>query len=313
MVKTNKPKPKPVPQAKPRPKPRQQAQGGMDGSHHEHHKTLCGLTDPFCEHAKLAKVPDVGAGNTFTESVRWIATLTSDASGIVSAAFVPKVDFPMLEDVSGAWNTTYTNMTNPGTLINVNGKNCRVTTYGIRIVSLLSAVDAKGVLAIASGFEPVFSTPVLTSPDGYSTYDIHGIGASSEWHVVGKPTGSESTDWAAVASHNAGTEGAIPGWNALYLLGTGLPATTASFRVELVTNFEYTFSDTSAYLQKFTTPQPIYNPQMLVARNEVMNGMNAVIKGGSTVAKKHLEDHAKKALVKHVLPFLKKKAVGLLT
>jgi hypothetical protein len=277
-----------------------------------HHNTLCGLTNPFCEEAKNAKLPDTGAGSSFTEAIRWVGGLTADSNGDLAAQFIPRMDAPLLissDMINWNGNTNWLQATN--SLANTYAEKIRVTTYGIRIISLLSAVDAKGSVALATGAQSDPVTPVRFSPDYYAKYDLHGISAASEWHMIGKPTSSAATDMVEVTSDlydNSGTP--IPGWNNLFILCEGLPANTNCLRVEVVINFEYTIKTTTP-LGKLQTPQPVFNPAMLTARNEVMNELHHVVKGGKASIEAHAKKEAKKALVKHVLPFLAKKGTKL--
>lgn len=285
----------------------------------EQHNVLCGLTDPFCDHAKGAKVPDIGAAKTFTEQVRYMAVLSSDNLGQLGAQICAKSDKPILSNQLTAPGdpaiTTYANGYHPvsiASLIKSSGDVFRVVTYGVKAVSMLSATDSKGSVITAQGRAASPGAAVDFNPDVYTEFETHAVGPSSEWHSIGKPNGSESTDMQDVVSYTQGSIWGVPGWNTIFFLGMGLPPSTACLQVEVTINYEYTFA-TSTGMQKLQSDQPVFNPSMLSARNEVMLSANHVIKGGKEAASRHFKAEAKKALTKHVLPFIKKKGLAMLT
>lgn len=278
-----------------------------------HHDDLCGLTNPFCDQAKHAKIPDIGAGTSFTEQVRYDATLNATATGECYACIAPKTNNVLLRNDGTTptnWKSTY-DTSSANSLVQDYGGSTRIVTYGVRIVSLMSATDAKGSVALASGLAPTLGATVITNADGYSHYDLHSVGSSSEWHMIGKPTGSDSTDYVDAVNYNSTTEGAMPGWNSLFIIGEGLPQ-GAVFRVEIVINYEFMFLSNSG-LRKLQTDQPVFNPSMLSARNEVMTSARHVVKGAKSSLEAHVKTEAKKALTKHVLPWIAKRATTLLT
>lgn len=278
-----------------------------------HHDDLCGLTNPFCDQAKHAKVPDIGAGTSFTEQVRFDATLDSRVDGSCYACIAPKVNNVLLRNQAVTptlWNTFY-DTTSSNSLVSTYGGSGRIVTYGVRIVSLMSATDSKGSIALAAGLSPSGGVTVLTNADAYSHYDLHAIGPSSEWHMIGKPLGSESTDYVDLSVYDGTTETSIPGWNSLFILGEGLPVNSPVLRLEIVINYEYSFQ-TDSGLRKLQSDQPVFNPSMLSARNEVMLRANHVVKGAKSSLEAHVKSEAKKALTKHVLPWIAKRGAAML-
>ncbi len=277
-----------------------------------HHDQLISIVDPFSDAAGTAKIPDLGAGRTQSESIRFAGTVSSNANGNAYFSIAPKLNFPFLySSNSTAWDSTYSGgIQNTTSMCYSQGSEFRITSYGIRLVSLFSATDAKGAIVLATGQPVSVSGSVVLTPDSYSDYHLSSIGDDSEWHMVGVPDSAESLDWTPVTSASTNIQGPVEGWNTLYILATGMPVSTAAFQMEIVVNVEFKFLQGST-LQKFASPQPVYNPQMLVARNEAYLGASKVIKGSKDVVAKHLKQEAHKALTKHVFPFLAKKGAKL--
>lgn len=179
-------------------------------------------------------------------------------------------------------------------------------------MSLASATDSKGVIAVGrQTYAPLVSTTAQSSPSYYTEYDIHPIGPDTELTVVFKPVGSDVNDWHELAALSSDTDPTPANFDTVVFHVSSGPASTPVFRVEYVVNVEITLAPASAF-QQLAEPQPIYNPQLLVARNEVYNNMDHIIKGAKDKAKAHLKQEAKKALTKHILPFLAKKGAALL-
>lgn len=291
--------------------------GNLSALSSKHHDDLCGITDPFCPHARGARVPDSGSGRTATEQIRFVQTMKG-ATDATSAAMAvcPKTNFPFLRDNTSAdaWSSTFAANGNVTSLCNTSGREVRIVSAGVRIVSLLSATDSKGSLAIARTSVPqLVSTAVQTSPNYYTSYEIHPIGPSTEMHMIFHPTSNQSNDFNDLndTGIQSSTDPYPPGWDTIVLRAEGVPKNVDIFRVEYVVNVEFTVKQGSAF-QSITEPQPLYNPQMLVARNAVHNSVNHVMKGAADKAKSHLKQEAKKALTKHILPFLAKKGAALL-
>lgn len=276
----------------------------------DHHDTLVGLLDPFSPQAAAAKIPDMGAGQTMTEQVRFSTPIVSEASGNAIFAFTPKLNNIMLTAAGANWPAAYS-LQSSTSLVQVNGDRFRITSMGVRIVSLLSATASSGYLAVCTGTPPALSTVVNIAPDYYQEYALYSVGDNTDWHAVAKPTGEESVYWNPVIGSDGTTELPIDGWQSLIFIAQGLPASTTCFQAEVVINYEFTVSTTSS-IAKLQTPQPVYNPQLLVARNEAHNGISHVVQGAQDKIAKHIKKEAAKAVVKHVIPFAKKKGLKLL-
>ncbi len=273
----------------------------------EHHDNLLSLVDPFCSDAGSAKVPDIGAGRTMTEQVRFLYTAVSDASGGLYLAFVPKVDNILLTSAAGVYSGTYS-LSNSTSLVVTAGTQYRITSMGVKIMSLLSATQSSGTLATGIGLAPPSGSTTYTAPDYFNEWSVHPVGDATEWHVVSKPDSTESLDWNTVNTSDGTNETPIEGWQAIFVQGSGLPVSTSSFLIEAVYNFEFKISPSSA-MAKLCTAQPVYNPQLLVARNEAFNQVNHTTVGNRDKFVRHVKQEVGKAVVKHVIPFVKKKGI----
>lgn len=300
-------------QSRPRQRQRQRAQPRkqtpVSDSHPKIHQ-LCGLTDPFCPHARGARIPDIGASKTLTESIRFIGNITTNASGNAAVVFTAKADnVYVFSDPND--NGTVPKLYNQyeGTINSIlrdHGSQYRVVTYGVRVVNTLSATDSTGVISFARGPQPTLDSFVSTSPNSYFSYESHSNRHGGEWAIVGRPTGGESMDWSSVADKTTTTSAPPDGYENLYILLSGYPASAPGAFFEFYVNYEFTLEPLGA-LQALAQPQPIYDPSLLVARNEHNNNVSRVHKGGTESASSAMKQEAKKAFTKHVLPAIIKR------
>ncbi len=282
-----------------------------------HEATLVGLTDPFSPEAANARYPDQGAGKTMSFQQRLAFSLTTDAGGAGAAMLTVKPNFLYLlsSSVSGntvTWAGTYDAGGDVTTnLVNTYGLSFRPTSFGARIANNLGATDSSGHIIIAKG-SAVTGIPTGTTfiPSNFNTWEVHPMVHGGEWHTVGAPRSASAYAMASVAGYT-NTSDPLNTWDSIYVYVTGTKASTAVLYLELVVNFEFITKE-DAIIAQLAEPQPVYNAPMITAINEVQSNHLPSHKGGQSVVRSFLKREAKKALVKHVIPFVAKKATALL-
>lgn len=278
----------------------------------EHHETLVSLVDPFSENAGNAKIPDLGAGRTMSEQIRFAYAATSEASGALSFAIMPRFDNLLLLSAAGTYAAA-NSLSNSTSLVVTAAQKARITSLGVKVVSLLSATNSSGAIVFGLGAAPLLGGTVRIAADYYNEYDLRPVGDSSEWHLIAKPDSASALDWVDPGAYTSTSSGTyVPGWQTMYVIGQGFPASTLSLYIEIVLNVEFTFVASSA-LSKLATAQPVFNPQLLTARNEAQNNIEHVVEGGRSKLSAHIKSEAGKAIRKHVVPFVKKQALKGLT
>jgi hypothetical protein len=280
--------------------------------HDSHYQSLEAITNPFCEGAKRAKLPGVGAGSTMSEQVVRTGTIVSNGAGNAAIEFSDKPNCPTLVADGPSNVLTYSTAWSDAvdSLCYLYGDQYRVVSYGVRLMSLLSATDSKGVIKLRRG-SPIDAGAISdVSPDAYTHTDIHAIGPNSEFHMIARPMNVETMNFETVSNYSTTSSNPVGNWECLFVHLEGVPPDTSCFYYELFTNFEYIFKPASL-LSKLQSPQPVSNPAMLSARDHVQSSMTNH-KGGAAVVKAAIKREGKKALTKHVLPFLLKKGSELL-
>lgn len=283
---------------------------------HEHHEAvLVGLTDPFSSEAAQARYPDQGAGRTLTFQQRITITRTADANGIDAIAINPKVNYPYLAMASAAgsvitWNATWSS-NNSTNLINTYGTVYRPTSIGVRLSNTLSATDSSGRIIIAKGGTPVAGSTTTFSAANFTEWEAHPYQHGGELHTFAFPRSSTAYGFQPLANTNADTQNGDPGWQTVYIAWFGVKASVNASYIEVFINYEYVALEDSPIAQ-LAVQQPVLDIAMQTAVNAVQTAHPVSHRGTKEVVKGFVKKEAKKALLKHVLPFAAKKATQLL-
>jgi len=284
----------------------------------DHEAALTGLTDPYSPEAAHARYPDAGAGSSLTQkSMLSFAATTgiNTSAGACAFAFDANFNYPCVFSSTfvpstsiATWNATRygDNGTN---LLNTYGREARPISMGLRIVNLLSATASAGYIIIAKGGAASSSGTTTFSPGNFSHYEMHPIVHGGEWSVTLRPRGSSAYDFVTKTTYNTNTANSLASWETIYIafVGTGFTAATDVAMFESTHNFEYIPNEDSP-VAVLAEPQPVLNIQMQTAVNAVQSESHHVHVGARTGHQSKIKAAAKKALVKHVLPFALKKA-----
>lgn len=132
-----------------------------------------------------------------------------------------------------------------------------------------------------------------------------------EWHAVLSPRSSNAYDMVPISSYNTNVQAPLDTWDTLYVAVYGGPASAGTVAVEVILNLEYTVAEDQPVAQ-LARPQPILNIPMQTAINQVQSQHPTSHIGSKQVVTAFVKKEARKALVKHVFPFVAKKALAAL-
>lgn len=276
----------------------------------EHLDTLIGLTDPFSGEAAKARYPDQGAGRTMTFQRRSTTTMASDAQGEACLAFNPKSNNIMLGgNVTGTsvgWGSVWL-LDTPTDLLSANAYQYRPTSFGIEILCMLSATNCSGYLVVAKAGPPAPNGTTTMDPVNFTSWEGHAVRNGGEYHVTSHPRSGNAYAMKLFADYDGAADPADDTWESVYLYAAGLPASANCFIINIVANYEFTTKEDSS-IGQLASPQPIYHPQMQIAVNEVQSTLPASHRNGKAAVSSLIKREGKKALIKHVLPFVARKA-----
>ncbi len=283
----------------------------LDGTDHE--STLIGLTDPFSPEATNARYPDSGAGRTLTFTQKYAVQMSTDVNGNTADVFRPTNNYNVLvkSSIAGTvvtWPAAFI-ITNTG-LLNTYGIKYRPTSMGLRVVNTLSATDSSGYLVLAKGGPPPLTGTTTFDPANFTSYDILPLVHGGEWHMTCNPKSANAYDFTDLST--SGTSGNdLATWESLYVGLFGSKASASPLFVEVYINYEYVPVE-DAPIAQMAAPQPVLNVQMQTAVNSVQANHPNHHVGPRSVVKNFIKKEARKALTKHVLPFVAKKGAALL-
>lgn len=291
--------------------------GGATYSTTEHEAMLTGLTDPFSAEAANARYPDSGAGRSLTFQQRLAFPVVSDANGALAFAINPRPNFPILATASitgnaATWASTWSSLGDVSSnLLNAYGRFYRPTSCGVRIANTLSATASSGYVIIAKGGIPTLGSSTTFVPSNFTNFDFHSMEQGGEWHVTSHPRAADAYDMSDITNFATNNSKGDETWETIYVMALGVVASTAALIVEVFINYEYTAQEDAAIAQ-LAAPQPVLNVGMQTAINHVQSASPTSHKNGKAAVTAFIKREGKKALVKHVIPFLAKKGTALL-
>jgi hypothetical protein len=124
---------------------------------------------------------------------------------------------------------------------------------------------------------------------------------------VGNPRGSDAYNFKDVSSYNTNTYPADDSWETVYVAVFGSKISSNVLFFEVYVNFEYTPVE-DAPIAQLAVAQPVLDVQMQTAINAVQGAHPTSHKGSQAVVKSFIKKEGKKALLKHVLPWVARKA-----
>lgn len=247
---------------------------------------ICGLTDPFCEHAIGAKYPDASSIRTLTFSYRDRLTLSSTAAGEVSMIFLPGYQFrPVALATAGvvpnvtAWANFAVNSVITGVAA------YRIISVGARLTCVASSFTAAGLVSIrVHSAEPInnLTTIDISSFNATKSIDIP-LNKVDDLLVVCPHTSQMPQHFYDQTSDPINiSAGTTPkGFYPFTIYVSGAPASIPVLSIEWIINYELTFGDNSG-LQQVATPPPKPNLVLTNAAAVVTSSMSNIFSTGAT-------------------------------
>lgn len=241
----------------------------------------------------------------------------TDANGTYALAFTPKSNYTLTQMSSAvgsivSWQTTSSGNSNASSnLLMTYGELYRPTSMGVRVCNMLSATNSSGFVVLAKGGPAPLNSVTTFSPSNFTSWDSHPMTQGGEWHAVSCPRSASAYEMLDVDDYGVDTNSGLGNWETIYVFVKGAPGATAAILVDWVINYEYTVRD-DAPIAQLAVPQPVMNIPVQTAVNSVQSNMATSHRASTAAFSNILRREAKKALVKHVIPFAAKKATQLL-
>lgn len=265
---------------------------------------VCGLTDPFCPHARGARYYDANGTHSLAYPQRRMFPLATDSSGNLCFLLLPNYHNHFSHfGVVTAGNCVYSGtMTAAPVLGSV--ANYRIVTWGFTIKHVTTPLSASGLISIR-GFG-------ASSGVSYEHIDGQTMNADvrtdvplqdcKNLAVIGKKANNTSSFYAN-PNTTAVTGSTIanyvsPGWDGYQVYVTGAPASTTIAYVELFINFEIVLDDYTGMAQ-LMTPPPHASPILQAASSAVTSTAESVFVSGINAASSYIKRSATTALASY--------------
>lgn len=248
--------------------------------------SVCGLSDPFCEHARGAKYPDDAATRTLPFTYHGRRELVSNASGHINAMFFPQFKYdPVTLATTPTGNdvTAWDNFDSNGFSTTPDAMDYRIVSVGFRLHAVGAPLNASGMVHLRQ-YGTLEGTD-LTTIDllTYNSSDSKDVSYRSMdvISVVVPHTSQRPAAFYNPADDAATMAAALTkGFGPVSIAGNGLEASTGQLEVEWLIHYELTLSDNNVLAQA-ATPAPAYSPLLVGAANRVTSQISAFIIGGA--------------------------------
>lgn len=285
-------KPKPKRAARPKRGPRPVGQH-PPGFRNSLVPVVCSITDPFCPEAAGAKWPDGTIYKTVPYQNRFTISGTTGATGSAVVWLSPGLYYNYATNSPAASTVTWPNAFSIGGATPTGWQYGRIVSAGCKVMPTVSMTNSSGYF--------VCNEITEYAAGGASST----IGAMSDVQIMTQPMNQGEFVWIS----RAGPQGHVfraPGGNtefgtssgdrtALMIQLVGGPASTAAFTVEVIVNWEFTFSAQDA-MNPIATNSPPTNPTLQRASEAVQNAVGSFVKGNQDKIGVVVEAAAKTAL-----------------
>lgn len=245
-------------------------------------RSVCALTDPFCEHARGAMYPDSTAGKVVTESIRFMFQPTNDASGDGLICFQGNPFYPYIGGTrSGStWTLSPNYSILPyNSLLGDYGSSVRIVTWGVRVFNVASATNSSGMLMGFTGGQLTPGADITQTPSAYNRTLMAPLKHGAEFTFASRPFGPDARTFIDVATLAVNTY-TVEDWETVIFTWWGGPASVNSLVFEFVCNVEYTLGTSShaaSALSAIARQSPAQNLQLSTATSAVQSNLDNLV------------------------------------
>lgn len=272
-------------------------------THKAHVMSACSILDPFCVHAKGAKRPDGLGTNTLTFQVRdTVSITTSGTSGRARTVFAGGFGIfgyaqAAYADPNFTLPATWTQFAS-STFATTNGSEVRLVSFGIRLISVLSATNSQGYVILGTMTNPVVGNVQSQGRTQYPESSTRPLTAGFETSWISKPTGAGAHNFHRVAGTTPPVNNAMNDfdWTSLSVEIVGGPTAgaTTCLVAEIFANIEIAINETAGatgYGQLIAPAKPA-NPVALTTQAVVQSKVPSLFDGPVAAMGKFIEQKA---------------------
>nr|WRQ64943.1 hypothetical protein [Sobelivirales sp.] len=256
---------------------------------------VCSNTDPFCEAASGAKIPDSSSVRTLAYRNRRVFTLTTSAAGggalLVTPNYVRESVCPMTLVTPPFIYAPTGNIANPDGISGADG--FRIVTCGFIIRNITAPLNSSGMVYIRqlANSYPLTSDIDVVAYGSSKALDV-SLQMCKEVAVVCSRSSQPITDFYDMTDPGVDQRTyKVQGFPALTVAVSGAPASTAVLQVEWFVNYEITF-DESAAVGRLATPSIASIPLVDDAVKAFRSTAKTLFQEGVSAVTKYTEQRA---------------------
>lgn len=261
---------------------------------------VCGVTDPFCEHARGAKLPDTSSTRTLTIYNRKRVTFTSDANGTHHSLFNAQYYYDPIAYGATATGSVITSWQPIAVSGMPSVQNFRIISIGIRLNAISAPLYQSGMVSVRVWSQETlenYGTIDLASYLVTQAYDIPLSDCKDKVIILNRT--SQRPETFHIAGGNAGTAESSTvtscktnGFTPVTIYLSGVPVSTAVLSVEYIINYEVLPLDSNEYAT-LATQAPPYDPILVNAATHVRSVFTNTLFNGVKAAGAAIESRAK--------------------
>jgi len=251
------------------------------------HQRACGITDPFCIHARCAKWPDGQGAGTVAFQIRGRRQMATNTTNWVNGSILQMTgDLPYAGLTSASNDGTnwtmaaaYVDLTT-GTSFSTFASSYRIVSWGAIVRNVQPATNAQGTVIIRKMSTQIVPSGTIGNAGMYggevAEYPVY---PGMEITIVGKTNGNTARSF--VAQNTSTTKVNGGNWDTVHIeLVNGYNTTSTVLEVEFVYNVEFQVLVAQAGIHEFIAQSAPLQPHLTNAANTVMNKASSVIEGG---------------------------------
>jgi len=239
---------------------------------------LCSLTDPFCDAARGARLPDETGIPAIGYRWRGVLNLTSDANGVGAVYVLPSYPFATAAQAAAASSlttpATWSTIDNASTLTAVTVK-YRVVSFGVLVRPMCAPTSASGMLTITEIPQLIVANTFPSGPNNNSRQYRVGLPNFQGAAWIAEPYGLDARTWVSQNTNTSAQGSNFPG---VAISVSGAPASTVMAEVEYFLNMEHAVA--GGALSELAQPPPRDQPQVQTLTARVREELRGMFIGG---------------------------------
>jgi hypothetical protein len=251
------------------------------------HQKACGISDPFCIHARCAKWPDGQGAGTVAFQIRGRRQMATNTTNWVNGAltqFTGDLPFSYLTTTTNDgsnWTmaAAYVDLT-VGTGFTTYADSYRIVSWGVIVRNVQPATNAQGTVIVRKLNTQLIPSATFANANMYggevAEYPVY---PGMEIAVIGKTQGNSSRSFIPQNTSTTISNGKY--WDTIHIeLVNGYASASTVLEVEYVYNVEFQVKTSQIAIHEFVPQSAPIVPHLTNAANTVMTKGASILEGG---------------------------------